>query len=86
MIEVQYDGEWPNACRGALKIFDGPELIYDKSHCCTSSGHVEFDDNCNGKTYSGTLRWDDSEDYSLEIQNAVSKVLDNINVCCGGCL
>jgi len=91
MIEVVYDGDWPSACMGRLKIFDGPELIYDKQYCCHSSGRVYLEgdpDEWNWVLEDGDLIWDDEDasQFSVEIQEAVKDKLSEVHVCCGGCI
>ncbi len=91
MIEVTYDGNCPSACKGRLKIFDGPELIYDKQYCCHSTGTVTTEgdpDEWNWVVECGELVWnyEDSEKFSVEVQEAVKDRLSEINVCCGGCI
>lgn len=82
-IRVTYDGAWPNACRGRLKIFDGDECIYDKSYCCTSTGSVDDD---SWHVENGVLEWDDAEDFSYDIQEVVRRCIEQVDVCCGGCI
>ena len=85
-IKVEYDGKYPNACSGRLKIWENNKLIYNKEFCCTSTGRVWFDDEWNEHVESGELLWDDANDFDKKIQEEVEKVLSQIHVCCGGCV
>jgi hypothetical protein len=86
MIKVLYNGRYPNACRGTLIITVNDKEIYNKRGCCTSSGSVWFDAEWDEHVECGRLTWDDANEFSVEIQSAVSDVLDKIDVCCGGCV
>ncbi len=86
MIEVIYDGEYPNACRGRLIIKDDGTEIYNKENCCYSTGSVWFDKDWSEHVESGELLWGDAGNFSAEIQEAVRDVLSNQHVCCGGCV
>jgi hypothetical protein len=86
MIEVTYDGEYPNTCSGLLTIKENDIIVYKKCNCCTSTGNVSFDENWNECVNSGELIWDDADKFSKEIQLAVNDILSNCNVCCGGCI
>jgi hypothetical protein len=90
-IEVTYDGEWPNACGGRLTIKLDGNTIYTDDYCCHSTGscYVDFhDDGCDSTEVveSGELVWDEAEKYDKDIQDAVSSVLSEVGVCCGGCI
>jgi len=85
-IEVSYDGKWPNACSGTLIVKADGKEIYNKQYCCSSTGSVWFDDDWDEHVESGVLEWNDAKSFSKEIQEAVSDVLRNVRVCCGGCV
>jgi hypothetical protein len=85
-IKVEYDGEYPNTCKGSLKITVNGDLIYNKEFCCESTGSVWFDDEWNAHIEDGELLWDDADGFDKEIQKAVNDVLNNCSVCCGGCI
>jgi hypothetical protein len=86
MIEVTYDGEYPNTCSGTLIIKKDGKEIYNKQHCCSSTGSVWFDNDWNEHVECGSLIWNDKDKFSREIQDAVENVLSGCNVCCGGCI
>ncbi len=46
-IVVEYDGEYPNACSGRLRILVNDEEIYNEIYRCHSTGSVWFDDDWN---------------------------------------
>jgi hypothetical protein len=83
---VTYDGQWPNACNGALKIEENGKVVYEKQFCCTSEGYAGCDTEGNEYVRSGRLTWDDAADWPQKIQDAVQAVLDDVDVCCGGCI
>ena len=86
MIEVSYDGKWPNACSGTLIIKLNGEEIYNKTYCCESTGRVWFDGNWEEHIESGKLEWEDAKNFSKEIQEVVRQELSKVRVCCGGCV
>lgn len=85
-IVVLYDGSYPNTCGGTLKIVVDGKQIYGKRYCCHSTGNVWFDDDWGSHVDVGELVWNDAEDYSKEVQEAVQLKLENYRVCCGGCI
>ncbi len=86
MIEVNYKSSSNNACRGRLKIkVDGKE-IYNKDHCCTSTGSTYFTEGYRESHVEiGELIWDDADKFSRDIQLEVKEELSKVT-CCGGCL
>ena len=60
IVEVLYDGEYPNTCSGTLIIKVDGEEIYDADHCCSSSGSVWFGRDGGEHVDSGQLTWDSS--------------------------
>ena len=85
-IKVTYDGEYPNACSGRLKIWINGKSIYNKQFCCLSSGSVWFDEEGNEHVEEGFLTWNEAKKFDKVIQNKVDEVLSKIHVCCGGCV
>lgn len=88
MIEVSYDGAYPNTCSGTLIIkVDGKEVYHDCA-CCHSTGEVWFDDEWGDHVEDGELEWnaDEASKFSKEIQDAVRDKLSEFQVCCGGCV
>ncbi len=99
-IKVEYTGDWPNMCSGDLIVYRNNEIIYrtDK-YSFRSTASVGFLGENYTEPYvgSGELKWND-EDYdkfskwainqedSQEIIAEVNKMLESVEVCCGGCL
>jgi len=87
MIEVTYDGKFPNACAGTLTITVDGEEVYSQKYECRSTGGVSFTKDWEEIITHGELVWDPEEfKPSPEIQAAVADVLSGVTVCCGGCV
>jgi hypothetical protein len=86
--KAEYDGEYPNACGGRLKVWNNDILVYSKEYCCYSTGRAFVDHNDEGIVDYGKLEWDDEYIFANNpgIVNVVKKVLSGIDVCCGGCI
>lgn len=84
-ITVEYDGEYPNTCRGTLTIKIDGKVIYSSKHCCRSTGGTYFDEE-GGHITHGDLVWEDADQFPQEIQDAVADKLSEYSACCGGCL
>lgn len=85
-IEVFYDGKYPNACSGTLRITVNDVEIYCKRNVCYSTGRVTFDDRWSEHVSSGKLCWSEDENFSKKIREAVADKLEEVGVCCGGCV
>ena len=91
-IEVEYDGEYPNACSGTLTIKVNGEKIYERDFCCHSTGSVSFDDDWTEHVTEGELLWNDGEidkipkELQAAVKVAVECRLSEVVVCCGGCV
>lgn len=87
-IRVEYDGCYPSTCSGTLKIFENDIEIYNRIFACHSTGSVWFDDDWEAYIDDGELLWreDEANNFSKEIQEAVSEELRTYSVCCGGCI
>jgi hypothetical protein len=57
MINVEYNGSYPNTCSGTLKITQDSIVIYENQYCCHSTGCVWFDDYWNEHVVNGELVW-----------------------------
>jgi len=88
MIEVKYDGEFPNTCRGTLTIIEDDKVIYKDKYSCHSTGHAWVDSDNHDHVTSGELEWAEEEaaKFSQEIRDAVAEKLSEFHVCCGGCI
>ena len=85
-IKVTYDGSYPCSCMGRLIISVDNVEIYNKKYCCESTGKITFDENWNENIECGHLIWEDYRKFNTDIQDAVQNVLDQVVVCCGGCI
>ena len=86
MIKVEYDGNYPCTCMGTLKITVDNAIVYEEKYCCTSTGNVWFDDDCQEHVECGELVWNDADKFNEEIRKAVKDKLSECDVCCGGCV
>ena len=87
-IKVEYEHDL-TVCGGTIKIWEDGKLIYDKHHCCYSTGAVYHDGNySNWVVEDGELLWDEREagNFSAEVREAVSSKLGEFLVCCGACI
>jgi hypothetical protein len=57
IVEVEYDGAYPNTCSGTLIIKVGGEEIFVDKYACTSSGSVWMDKDSEMHVESGQLTW-----------------------------
>jgi hypothetical protein len=87
-IQVFYDGEYPNTCRGVLRILIDGEEVYNEQYVCRSSGSVWFDDNWGEHVETGELYWKEEEavKFDADVREAVANKLSDFCVCCGGCI
>ena len=88
-VTIEYDGKFPNLCRGNLVVtVDGKRYAFSP-YCLSSGGSVLFDDEWNEEVNEGP--WNISEwpsDFPDEYKQAV---VDAVNEsiphgCCGGCV
>lgn len=86
MIEVEYDGKYPNTCSGRLTIKVDGVIIYSEEYRCHSTGSVWFDKDWSEHVESGKLKWEDEKEFDRNIVRAVRKKLKQFDVCCGGCV
>lgn len=95
---VSYDGEWPNLCRGELKIKNNGVVIEFQSGFLNSGGSAEFNSDYSesyifkGAWYLSSNYKEYLKDKSIKfIENELEElekiVNDNVKLgCCGGCL
>lgn len=90
-IQVEYDGAFPNLCRGNLAVvIDGQHWEFP-SYCLRSGGYVRFDENW--REHVGVGQWSVYSDCWPEDfpESMKESVLEAINKkipygCCGGCV
>lgn len=88
-MKIEYNGSYPNLCRGTLKItIEDKEWIFP-NYCMHSNGSVSFDENWNECVCGGdwTIReW--PEDFPEHLkEDALAKINEEIeHGCCGGCV
>ena len=96
-ISIEYDGSFPNLCRGKLSVIidDGGLLnkVFNMDHCLASSGSVSFDENWLEHVTSGKWVWSfyDDSDIPKGFKPYMDATLEVINEqiphgCCGGCV
>ena len=98
-IKVEYDGSWPNACRGNLRVIEDNVVIFQtKNYSFHSTGSVSFTEDWEEIVTQGSLEWGDDEEYKRFIDfvnnhpdkdyilSEAERVLESIYVCCGGCV
>ncbi len=89
MIKIDYDGEYPNLCRGNLKVtIKGKEWVFPWG-CLCSGGSAFINEEGNEEVEEGPwsiVEW--PEGFPLEDQNLVEDAVNNEIQwgCCGGCL
>lgn len=91
-IKVEYDGGYPNLCRGKLiVVVDGKEWRFPE-YCMNSGGSVTFDEDWNESISEGPWaisEW--PENFPEDLKGAVEEAI-NLEVdygccgCCGGCV
>lgn len=89
-IQIEYDGSYPNLCRGWLIVtIDG--VVYDFGEfCLESGGRTYFSDNyTNSHILHGEWtisNWPDN--FPEELKDSVIEAINNkiTHGCCGGCL
>lgn len=90
-IEIEYDGDYPNLCSGALVVtVDGRRWEFP-SHCMSSGGSVGFDDDWNEHVYRGgwsITSWPDDFPSDPALRKAVVSAVNGEveHGCCGGCV
>ena len=82
-LSVTYDGRWPAACAGTLTITRGDCTLYSENNCCNSSGSVNWMEE---DVEDGVLTWDEEDKFPEWVREEVRKVLEEVRVCCGGCI
>lgn len=97
-IKVEYDGSYPNACRGNLKVIENGVIIFEtEDYSFYSTGSVSFTEDWEEIVTKGSLEWDNDEYKRFlsfvkehpnkdSIFSEVEMVIGSVNVCCGGCV
>ena len=90
-IKVEYDGQWPNLCRGNLKItIDG--VLWDFGcYALRSGGEVLRDEEWNMWAEEGPWSIEDWPEGFPEDEYIRWNVIEAVNSeiphgCCGGCI
>lgn len=86
MLEITYDGEYPNTCGGSLTIKINGDIAYKRAYCCISTGSCEIDSDGYELLEIGKLLWTDNVGFTDDIIQEVNKYLEQYEVCCGGCI
>ena len=88
IIKIDYNGEFPNLCKGNLKAMIGDQL-WDFGKCLKSGGGVWISSDGKkqiGKGKWGITDWPENfpEEYEKEILDKINKEIKH--GCCGGCI
>lgn len=88
-IKIEYDGGYPNLCRGTLIIHMRGCKIKFPDYCLSSGGNVCFDEDWEEQVDEG--EWSVSEwpkDFPEEVkQDVINAINEQIpHGCCGGCV
>lgn len=89
LIEVQYDGKYPNLCAGELVVTVSGKIWKFPYGCLSSGGTCGFDEHWNEEVTTGEwsiMTW--PEDFPESLKDAVV-VAVNTRIehgCCGGCI
>jgi len=88
-VEIEYDGEYPNLCRGNLRVKTLSDSWVFPACCMVSGGEVSFDDDWHEDVTGGP--WTINEWPEGFPKDLKEKVLEEINDsidhgCCGGCV
>lgn len=89
ITKIEYDGSYPNACRGNLVVVVNEKRWEFPRYCLSSGGSVWFDANWMEHIESGP--WSVSEwpkNFPKEYRNAVVEAINEEIPCgcCGGCV
>lgn len=90
-IEIEYNGKYPNLCRGELTvILDGVRWEFGK-YVIHSGGTIERDNDWNMWATEGAWYMDEDDfpkgfpmEYMYDVINAVNEEIPL--GCCGGCI
>jgi len=88
-IEIEYNGNYPNLCRGDLvATIDGKRWEFP-SYCLESGGSVWFDDDWNEHVEVGEWTVSDwptgfPDELKTRVEEAVNENIPH--GCCGGCV
>jgi len=97
-IKVEYDGSYPNACRGNLRVIEDGAIIFEtEDYSFHSTGSVSFTEDWQEVVTRGSLEWDNDEynrflifaskhQSKNYILSEAEDIIESVNVCCGGCV
>ena len=88
-IEIEYNGNYPNLCRGDLVATIDGERWEFPSYCLSSGGSVWFDDDWNEHVEVGEWTVSDwptgfPDELKTRVEEAVNENIPH--GCCGGCV
>ena len=88
-IKIEYNGSYPNLCRGRLVVTIDEKRWTFSDYCLSSGGCVSFDDDWNEDVSEGD--WSISEwpeNFSEELKDPVLDAVNSVIPlgCCGGCV
>jgi hypothetical protein len=87
-IDIEYDGAYPNLCRGQLVVTIGKTKWTFPPYCLSSGGCAWTKPDYTGTTHgSWTIReW--PEGFPAELKEAVTEAVNGLieHGCCGGCI
>jgi len=89
IIEIEYDGDYPNLCSGDLWVTINRKKWHFPDYCLVSGGTVWFDENYDEHVESGG--WDISKyppNFPKELKELVLDAINDLIPwgCCGGCV
>ena len=98
-IRVEYDGKYPKACSGNLRIIENGIIIFEtEKHSFHATGPAFITEDFKEVIRRGTLGWKHINEYNrfLNFVNnhpykeyilaKVKLVIKSVKVCCGGCI
>ncbi len=88
-IIIEYDGSFPNLCRGQLLVIINGEKWFFPDCCLKSGGYVFFDKERMEHIESGPWTIEEwPENFPEELKDKVTEAVNEgvSKGCCGGCV
>lgn len=90
-IKIEYDGSWPNLCRGNLVVYIDETRWDFGSYVLSSGGSIECDDDWNMWATEGSWYIDKNDfpkGFPMELYDDVMEEINGeiMHGCCGGCI